>query len=181
MSRPTLLAIGKIVKAFGIGGEVVVFPMTDDTLRFKKLKNVFVGQTELKATDRAITAVAVEQRGVRLRLEGIEDRTAAEQLVGLLLFVDEKDAVRLQKGTFFIHQVVGLNVVDETGQPIGSVKDVLKYPAHDVYVVESNGRELMLPAVKEFIKKIDIEANVMRVKLIEGMLDESKAEEHDAD
>jgi 16S rRNA processing protein RimM len=64
-----------------------------------------------------------------------------------------------------------LNVTNEDGEPIGVVKDVLKYPANDVYVIESNGKELLLPAVKEFVKKIDVDAKTMKVKLIDGMLE----------
>lgn len=176
MNNRSLVAIGKIVKAFGIRGDVVILPMTDNIARFKKLKRVFVGASGTAALEMQIAAMQIEQRGVRLRFANAPDRTAAEKLVGSLLFVDEKDAVRLPKGTFFVHHIVGLNVIDEDGEPIGVVKDVLKYPANDVYVVESKGKELLLPAVKEFVKKIDIEAKTMRVKLVDGMLDQSDAE-----
>ena len=105
----------------------------------------------------------------------------AEKMVGSLLFVDEKDAIRLPKGTFFIHDVVGLKVVDEEENFVGIVKDVLKYPANDVYVIENEGKELLLPAVKEFVKKIDPAAKTMTVHLIEGMEQSSGADEEDTD
>ncbi|MDL1892355.1 16S rRNA processing protein RimM, partial [Sphingobacteriales bacterium CHB3] len=87
--------------------------------------------------------------------------------------------VRLPKGSYFIHNIIGLRVIGENDEAIGVVKDVLKYPANDVYVVERYGNEVLLPAVKEFIKKIDMESGTMTVRLIEGMLDES-AEESEA-
>ena len=183
LSIRSLVAIGKVVKAFGIRGDVVILPMTDNVARFKKLKRVFVGANSSIAVEMPIQAMKIEQRGVRLQFADVADRTAAEELVGSLLFVDEKDAVHPPKGTFFIHDIVGLNVIDDSGASIGVVKDVLKYPANDVYVIESNGKELLLPAVKEFIKKIDLEAKTIRVKLIEGMFDNTSgdAEENDAD
>lgn len=183
MSSRTLLAVGKIVKPFGIRGELVVLPMTSSPARFRKLKQVLVGPTDARVAEYGILSARVEPRGVRITLRGITDRTTAEKLVGSLLFVDEKDAVRLPKGTYFIHNIIGLRVIGENGEAIGVVKDVLKYPANDVYVVKRNGNEVLLPAVKEFIKKIDMESRTMKVRLIEGMLDDSAEgpEEPDAD
>lgn len=183
MSSRTLLAVGKIVKPFSIRGELVVLPMTTNPARFRKLKHVLVGPTDAQVADYGILSARVEPRGVRITLRGITDRTAAEKLVGSLLFVDEKDAVRLPKGSYFIHNIIGLRVIGENDEALGVVKDVLKYPANDVYVVERNGNEVLLPAVKEFIKKIDLKSGTMTVRLIEGMLDESaeESEEPDAD
>lgn len=138
--------------------------------RFKKLKRVFIGKSEATATETLVTHVALEHRGVRVRLASVEERTTAETLVGNILFVDERDAVRPRKGSYFVHDVIGLSAFDEEGNLLGAVKDVLKLSANDIYVVEMNGKELLVPAVKEFIKKIDVEAGTMTVKLIEGML-----------
>lgn len=183
MSKRTLVAIGKVVKPLGIRGDVVILPMTGNLARFKKLKSVFVGRNDADTIEVTVGSVVVERRGVRLRLGAASDRTAAEKLVGSLLFVHEKDAIRLPKDTFFVHDIVGLNVIDEDGEPVGIVKDVLKYPANDVYVIENKGNEVLLPAVKEFIRKIDIETKTMRVKLIGGMFDDETddAKDNDAD
>lgn len=168
MSRG-LVAIGTVVKAFGIRGELVVSPMTDDVRRFKKLKRVFVGTSPANATETCVTGVVLGHRGVRVRLAAIGDRTEAEKLAGTLLFVDETEAVRPKRGSFFIHDIIGLRVFDEGGESLGVVKDVLKLPANDVYVIESKGSEILLPAVKEFIRDVDTNAKTMRVKLIAGM------------
>lgn len=182
-AKRTLLAVGKIVKAFGVRGDIAILPMTDNPGRFKKLKRVFVGRNDTDVHETAAVAAVVDTRGVRLRLAGVNTRTDAEKLVGALLFVDEQDAAPLAKGSYYVHTIIGLRVVDDAGTTLGVVKDVLKYPAHDVYVVEHNGGEVMIPAVKEFIKKIDIGKGTMRVKLIEGMLNGSaeEARDHDAD
>ncbi len=171
----SLIAIGKVVKAFGIRGELVVTPLTKSGNRFKGLRNIFVGSGDADARKFEVAAVRVEPRGARVLLATIDDRTSAEKLVGLLVFVDRKAAVRLPKGTFFVHDLIGIGVVDENGNAIGSVKEVLKYPAHDVYVVDHTGSDLMIPAVKEFITKIDVGAKIMHVKLIDGMLNDAQA------
>lgn len=170
--RKVLLAVGKIVKPFGVRGELVVFPMTDNVERFRKLKRVYVGRSEDNVTETNVTQVAVERRGVRLRLSDCTTRTAAEALVGALLFVDEQDAVKPAEGAYFIHDLIALKVVDTDGQYVGVLRDVVRYPAHDVYVVEHNGGEVLIPAVKEFIKNIDLEHKTMTVRLIDGMLTE---------
>jgi 16S rRNA processing protein RimM len=171
LSRPsqTLYAIGKVTKAFGIKGEVVIQPMTESVARFKRLKRVYLGGHGSEPVECKIEYARAEARGVRLRFENCTDKTKAEALVGSLLFVDEEQRIVPKKGAHFIHDVVGLQVVDEGNNTIGVVKDVLRMPAQDVYVIEHDGREWMLPAVKEFIESIDVKAKKMRVRVIEGM------------
>ncbi|MBM2841023.1 MAG: rimM [Bacteroidetes bacterium] len=76
-----------------------------------------------------------------------------------------------KKGTYFVHDVVGMTVVDEHDNNIGTIKDVLRFPAQDVYLVEHNGNEWMIPAVKEFVDSIDVASKTMRVRLIDGLVD----------
>jgi len=170
-AKPELYAVGRIVKAHGIKGDVVVTPMTNSLQRFAKLKRVFIGRASKDVRPVRIESVSVGGRGVRLKFAEIEDRTAAEGLRGEIVFVDKQERVRIPKGTFFIHDVIGLRVVDEEENNVGVVKDVLQLPAHDIYVIDSRGREVMVPAVKEFIKLIDISTGTMKVKLIDGLVD----------
>jgi len=170
------LAVGKIVKAFGVRGECIASPMTDSTTRFRRLKSVFVGRDAESATECRIATIAIEQRGVRIGFEGILDRTAAEGMVGQLLFVDSSQRVKLPKGRYFVHDIIGMRVVDEVRGPVGALVDVLKLPAHDVYVVEHEGRQFMIPAVKEFVRVIDSSSRTMHVRLIDGMMDEASGE-----
>ena len=170
-TKPELYAVGRIVKAHGIKGDVVVTPMTNSLKRFAKLKRAFIGRASKDARPVRIESASIGGRGVRLKFAEIDDRTAAEELRGEIIFVDKEERVSVPKGTFFIHDVIGLRVVDEQENFIGIVKDVLQLPAHDVYVIDSQGREVMVPAVKEFIKQIDINAGTMKVKLIDGLVD----------
>lgn len=168
-TRQALFAVGQITKAFGIKGEVVVRPMTASPERFKRLKRVFIGNAPDNVKEVAVEYAKVEDRGVRVRFHDLTDRTSVERFVGALLFVDERHLVGPKKGSHFIHDVVGLRVVDERQRALGVVKDVLRYPAQDVYVISQDGREWMIPAVKEFVRSIDVAAKTMKVRLIEGI------------
>jgi len=167
-----LLAVGRIEKAFGIKGEVIVDPMTDSPDRFRTLKRIYIGAVDADVRESAIERSSAEPRGVRVKLKGIETRTQAEHIVGFLLFIDETNRIRLPKGRYFVHQLIGFTVVDQSGRVVGTLKEVMKLPAQDVYVIDRKGREIMLPAVKEFVTDIDVGAGTMTVKLIEGMLEE---------
>jgi 16S rRNA processing protein RimM len=163
-------AVGKLTKAFGLRGELVVLPMTESMDRFKKLRRVYVGKNAEETGRFTVEYARVETRGVRVKFVEAPDRTSAESLVGSLLFVDEKQKIIPRKGSYFVHDVVGLSVVDEHNRPFGIVRDVLKLPAQDVYVIEHQGREWMMPAVREFVTSIDMETRKMKVRLIEGLV-----------
>lgn len=167
-----LFAIGKIVKAFGILGDVIVRPMTGAPARFRTLKRVYLGASPLAVQEKRIEYASVGLRGVRLRLKGVTDRTAAAELRGLFLFVDVQRRLRPTKGSYFVDDIVGMTVVDQGGVVRGVVTEVMKLPAQDVYVVNNGARSFMIPAVKEFILSVDVADGRMRVKLIDGMMEE---------
>jgi 16S rRNA processing protein RimM len=171
-----LLAVGRIVKAFGIRGEVIVQPMTDDSKRFLALKRVYLGRyddalqrTGAEAVETAVVYAQVDRRGVRLQLAAIPDRTAAEKSVGLLVLVANAERVPLAEGRFFVHELIGTTVKTEEGEVLGVLTEVLRMPAQDVYVVKGEGGEFMIPAVEAFVRAVDVSARTMTVRLIEGM------------
>jgi 16S rRNA processing protein RimM len=164
-----LYAVGRVVKPFGVKGEVVLLPLTDDPGRFRTLRNVLVGRTPATAREARLEATDIRPGGVRARLSVSPDRTAAETLVGSLVFVAPAERRKLPKGTYFTHQITGLVAVTEEGEELGRVREVMKLPANDVYVIEGKGREILVPAVREFVRSIDLEAGTIRVRLIEGM------------
>jgi 16S rRNA processing protein RimM len=170
-SAPHLYAIGEIVKAHGVDGECVVRLLTDMPQRFKKLKQVFVGRSADSVYSAGIERVHIGPRGVRLKLASVSDRAAAIAMVGLFVFVGEDQRIKLARGTYFVHDLVGMSVVREDGENVGTVREVLKMPANDIYVVAYDGREVMIPAVKEFIKKIDVATRTITVSLIDGMME----------
>lgn len=165
-----LYAIGEIVKPFGIHGEVVVRPLTDRPARFRKLKAVLVGKPHVPPTVSGVSIVDVRGRGVRLKLSLAGNRTEAENLVGSLLYIEVKDRLKLPRGTYFTHDIVGLQVINQHDKKVGVVREVLKLNAHDIYVLDLQGKEVMVPAVRDFVEKVDLAAGCIRIHFIEGML-----------
>jgi 16S rRNA processing protein RimM len=177
LSARDLIAIGSIVKAFGIKGDIIVDPLTDTPERFRSVRRVYLA-SERAATgveDREpvmteLTVVHIDARGVRAQLSCAADRTAAEKLVGLLVMIPPEETVTPSPGSFFVHQIIGFAAVDEEGSPQGILKDVLRFPAHDVYVIGAEGKEdLLVPAVHEFVRSINPATRTMTIRVIEGL------------
>jgi 16S rRNA processing protein RimM len=172
-----LIAVGSIAKAFGLKGDVIVEPLTDVPERFRSLRTVYLA-SELSATGgndseplmAEVTAVQIEPRGIRARFSCAQDRTAAEKLVGLLVMIPPEETVPLPPGSFFVHELIGFAAIDEQGAPLGVLHEVLRYPAHDVYVIRAGSAEdLLVPAVREFVRQIDTVTRTMTIRVIEGM------------
>lgn len=151
------IVVGKIFRAHGVRGEVKVFPLTDDSSRFLRLKKVFCGNEEL-----TVNSAKIIPQGVVLSFVEITDRNAAETLVGLEISVDRKDAVPLEAGRYFIADVIGCSVFDGT-KTVGIVKDVLQGRAADVYVLDDNGTRIMFPAAPGVILGVDTERKIVSV------------------
>jgi 16S rRNA processing protein RimM len=164
-----LYAVGSVVKAIGVAGEIVVQPMTDFPARFRTLRLLWLGKDSGSVAEAVVEKAVVSARGIRLKLKGIDDRDAAERIRGKILFVDEAHRAKLPKGQYFVHDVLGLVVREEGGSDLGTVADVLRYPASDVYVVRGDRGEILIPAVKEFVRSVDLGTRTMTVRLIEGM------------
>ncbi len=166
-----LFQVGVISNTHGIRGEVKVFPTTDDVKRFRKLKTVLL-QADTQNREMKIESVRFFKQFVILKFQGIDDMDAALLLKGKSLLVARKDAVRLSRDEYFIADLIGLEVFDESGERLGVITDVLQTGANDVYAVGmTDGRELLLPAIKECILKIDMEKHLVRVHVMDGLMD----------
>ena len=165
------LIVGTITSTHGIRGEVKVFPQTDDMARFKKLKEVWLDTGKEKKLLHPESAKFFKQF-VILKFKEFNDINEVEGLRGKTLYVDRKNAVSLRKDEYFIADLIGLDVVREDASKVGVLKDVMQTGANDVYVIEKeDGSELLLPAIKECILKVDMEARVMTVYVLPGLED----------
>jgi 16S rRNA processing protein RimM len=169
-----LLQIGRIIGTHGIKGEVTVFPLTDDPRRFSILKDCYLMKEDdaSKVPAMAVSAKYSNSR-VILRLEGIDDRDAALALKGRIIAVSRENAVKLAPGSYFICDIIGSRMIDDdSGETLGILGDILQTGSSDIYVVKrENQKDLLLPAIKEVIKAIDIASMTIRVHLIDGLLD----------
>lgn len=162
--KDSITCIGKIINTHGIKGELKVEPYTFDNKRFSKLKSVYVGN-DLK--EFLIKKVRVNDF-VYITFEGFENINDVLNLKGLEIYIKDEDRLDLEEDQYYISDIIGKKVYDTEDNYIGILKNVLEYPANDVFIIESDDKSIyQIPAVKEFIKKID---SIITIKLIEGMI-----------
>lgn len=167
------MAVGQIVGAHGLYGELKVETYTDNPNRFAPGVSLLLGEDLEQVT---IASVRPHKSNLLVHLEEIEGRTAAEEVRGLWLYVPEADAAILEEGAYWIHDIVGLNVVTNEGLAIGKITDVFATGANDVYIVRPNaginqGRELLLPAIAEVIERVDLDQGIIIIHLLDGLID----------
>ena len=164
-----LVLIARIRKVHGLKGELEIEPFTWDESRFKKLGRVFLRRSDGKISEQEIETAHYVHKGIRLKFRGIDDRTAAESLRGAEILIPENERVKLPKGRAYYDEIIGLPVVDDdTGDPLGTVTNVLDMPASDVFVLDLNGREHLLTNTGDEIRKLDLKKKELRVKLLEN-------------
>lgn len=164
------LQVGVITQTHGIRGEVKVFPTTDDVNRFRKLKEVIL-ETEKERLTMEIEGVKFFKQYVILKFKNYDSINDMEKYKKARLLVPRDKAVKLKKDEYFVADLIGMKVVTEDGNPFGILKNVLETGANDVYVVETaEGKEVLLPAIKECILKIDMEEAVITVHIMDGLL-----------
>jgi len=165
------LIIGKITAAHGIKGEVKVFPITDDARRFLKLKNAyFCDEDANNEIPCEISASRMDRGNVLLKFKDFPDRTAAETLKGKFLSVDRDNAVALKKDSFFISDMKDLEVIDDTYNSLGHVKEVMDTGAQNIVVIKRAGKkDLLVPFVKQIFYEVDPENGFMKCNLPVGL------------
>ena len=132
--------VGQIVNTFGIKGFVKVKPFTDDVERFEELKNVYICiKKEMKLVE--IEEVKYHKEMVLLKIKGIDDMNEAEKYKGCYLKIDRKDAKKLPKDTYFIADILGLEVYTDEGELLGRVDDIFPTGSNDVYVIKDELRK----------------------------------------
>ncbi len=166
-----LLQVGAIAQTHGIHGEVKVFPMTDDVKRFQKLKEIILDTGREKMT-LEIEGVKYFKKFVILKFKGIDNINDIERYKGKSLYVTRENAVKLGRDEYFIADLIDLEVFDEDGNYLGVLTNVIETGANDVYEVRfEDGREVLLPAIKQCILDIDMENRKMKVHIMDGLLD----------
>jgi 16S rRNA processing protein RimM len=161
---PWSLLIGEITAPLGLKGEVKVFPHTDFPERFDDLRDVGVRQGETMRVVRVERSNRVGKR-ISLKLEGVETVESAEALRGAHLVVPLSQAVPLEEDEYYYHELMGLEVVTTAGESLGRITAIIPTGANDVYETPL----ALIPAVKEFIREIDLENGRMLVEARTGL------------
>lgn len=166
-----MIAIGRITRAQGLWGELNIEPLTNHPERFSLLEQVTIEKSDGTAQMAKIDRVRVVKRRVILKFSTVTNRTEAEALRGALITIPRHQCLQLEDGSYYIFELIGLRVVTTTGVAVGELIQVMDMPANDVYVVRAETREYLIPAISDVIKNVDLDAGLMIIDPIEGLLD----------
>jgi 16S rRNA processing protein RimM len=173
------VAVGLVVGAFGVRGELKVESLTDVPERFNRLATVYVGDAHVP---RRVAGARHHKQLILLTLDDVPDLTTAERLRGQRLWIPLAEIAPLPADSYYIHDLIGLRVQHVNGMSLGRVADVIAGGAGDLLLIRETpgGGDVLLPAVKEFIKLVDLAAGLVIVAPIPGLFDEQADEVRDA-
>lgn len=164
---PEFLVVGHIVRPHGVRGDLIVESRSETFRSIQAGGELYLGASE--QPERVVSLRAHQGRYI-LHLEGYEDRDAAEQLRGAEVRIGLPEVEPLPEGVYYRWQIIGLRVIDQAGEGIGSIGDIIETGANDVYVVERAGvQDLLLPAIESVILAVDLEAGAVTVAVPEGL------------
>lgn len=160
------VAVGRITRAHGIRGEVAVLPLSQVESRFDPGSELL-----LEGLERTLTVAASKphRHGLLVRFDEVSDRDEAEALHGRYLFVPASEVPPLPEGEFWPHQLLGCEIVTEGGRSLGPIREIVRTPANDVWVAEGTDGEALVPALKDVVAKVDLDARRVVVREIAGL------------
>ena len=164
------LKVGKIINVHGIKGEVKIFPLTDDINRFYSLKKVYLEQ-ENSILPLTISNIRIHKNVVLASFNEIVDRNQAEQYKGLFIIINREDAIELSENQYFICDLIGIKVYSLEGKLIGNIKDILQTGPTDIYVIETNNKDVLVPALKDIFKEIDINKKIAKADIPKDLME----------
>jgi 16S rRNA processing protein RimM len=159
--------VGRISRAHGVKGEVVVHALSQVQSRFDPGSRLLVGEGK----EQELTVTEARPHGGRLlvRFEGIHDREAADALRGEFLFVPATSAPNLDEGEYWTHELVGCDVVTEEGRALGRIREIIHTQANDVWVTDGGEEEILIPALKDVVADVDIPGRRVVVRAVSGL------------
>jgi 16S rRNA processing protein RimM len=168
MDKPQYLIVGRVLKPWGVRGEIKCEILTEFPDRFASLRTVYLGDD---AKPFSVEHTHLHSGSVLIKLEGIDTPEVAAKLREQMVQISVEDAVELPKGKVFLYQLIGIRVRTVAGQSLGEITDVLDTGANDVYVVHNGAREILLPAIPDVVKEINLDQGEMVVELLDGLVE----------
>jgi len=166
--------IGKVVALFGVHGELKVLLLTDIPNRFAELDAVHLGPDHRRYLIESVRPHKGEM--VVLKLEGIDDANAAELLLKLDLKIPLSKLAKLPADSYYQHDILGLRVFTLDERDLGNIIDIIVTGSNDVYVIKTQeGQQILIPAIKDVIKQIDLIRHTMYIDPLPGLLDDKEA------
>jgi 16S rRNA processing protein RimM len=171
--EPRFLAVGEVVGAHGVEGEIKVTILTQEPERFGRLSRVWLGRDDQDPAPWVLEGYRLHKGRALLKLAGCDDRTMAQSLRANLVLVPLEEAIPLQEDEYYEHQIVGLVVWTTSGERLGEIVEILYTGANEVYVARSEDparKEILVPAIEEVVREIDLESGRMTIEPLDGML-----------
>ena len=170
--------IGIIVAPFGVHGELKVRLLTDIPDRFANLDTVHVGPEHTRYPIQSVRPYKGEM--IVLKLDDIKDANAAESLRNLDIQIPESKLAKLPPDSYYQHDILGLHVFTMDGRDLGHITDIIVTGSNDVYTIKtSDGKQVLIPAIKDVIKQIDLIRHTMYIDPLPGLLDEDQEQEEE--
>jgi len=181
MNIDDFIFIGMLGKSVGTDGSVNLTPWSSYPERFKEMSSFFLTKEKAVPKKLEIEKLEITTKRISVKFKGIDSIEAANGLSGYRITIPKSERFELPEGQYYIDDLLLCNVYSTDGTLLGKMKDVWDMGPNDIYVVDYQGQELLIPVVDEFIKNIDVKAGKITVQLIEGMLPgEADPEEEDS-
>ncbi len=165
------IAVARIIKERGIKGEIKAFPLSTAALSLPPGAEARIVMPAGIIQKRIIMSIRPDREFVILSFQGLSDRNEASKLRNALIEVDASILPELGDNEYYHHQIIGLSAVTADGEVLGKVQEIMEIPGNEVYVVQGADRQYLIPAVKALISQIDLDAGIMTIMPIEGLLD----------
>jgi 16S rRNA processing protein RimM len=169
MGKDDLLEIGEVVRPHGLKGRIKAKSYLVSKGSTQRLDEVFISKPNEPAVRFRVKALQVERKALLLALEGIEDIDAAAQLVGGRILISPDRLEKLPEDEYYWYQILGLEVTTEAGQSLGRIASIIPGQNHDIYVCAGHEQEILLPAIGDVIRNVDMDAGIMVVRLLKGL------------
>lgn len=162
--------LGFVSKKHGLGGAVVVILDVDYPEDYTTLESVFV-EINNKLVPFFIESISIKGNKAFVKFEEVDTAESAEELKGNALFLPLDALPQLEEGQFYFHEVIGYTLQDSQAGEVGSIKNILSGPQQDLFQIDANGKEVLVPIIDDLIESVDHDRKILKVSLPEGLLD----------
>ncbi|MGA7192117.1 MAG: ribosome maturation factor RimM [Anaerolineales bacterium] len=171
--EPVYLIVGYLRRAHGVRGEMVMEVQTDFPERLKTNAKVFVGDSHQPMT---LASARIHNEGLIVKFNSVDTPEDTARYRNQLVYVTVADRPPLPKGQFYVHELIGFDVVDEDQKSIGKLTEIMQTGANDVYVVTRlDGKEILLPVISSVVLNIDADRRLIRVHLLDGLIEDRES------
>jgi len=162
--------VGKIGKSIGRDGSLTIVPLTSFPERFAKMKSFFLTKEKKTPFELTVEKIDINDSRITVKFKEISTEEKAKELTGYRITVHKKERFKLPEDNYYIEDLLQCEVFDQNDVLVGKMKDITEQSSNDIYVVDYKGSEVLIPAISQFIKEIDIEKKRIKASLIDGML-----------